>query len=98
MSVPAWCMDQRCVRNDPNPCLGSDDADIARASQLQHAVEDMDRHVHFGHPTAWCMDRLVGAGRLVGIGKVPVSNPGQRGARIRGVYATTPIPVWGQTM
>jgi hypothetical protein len=27
------------VRNDPNPGLGSDDADIARASQLQHAVE-----------------------------------------------------------
>jgi len=47
----AWCTDQRCVRNDPNPCLGSDDADIARASQLQHAVEDMDRHVHFSHPT-----------------------------------------------
>ena len=35
---PAWCTDQRCVRNDPGPCLGSDDADIARASQLQHAV------------------------------------------------------------
>jgi hypothetical protein len=48
---PAWCRDQRCVRNYPNPRLGSDDADIARASQLQHAVEDMDRHVHFSHPT-----------------------------------------------
>ena len=49
--TPAWCTDQRFVRNDPNPRLGSDDADIARASQLQHAVEDMDRHVHFSHPT-----------------------------------------------
>jgi hypothetical protein len=41
----AWCVDQRRVRNDPNPRLGSDDADIARASLLQHPVEEMDRHV-----------------------------------------------------
>jgi hypothetical protein len=47
----AWCRDQRCVRNDPNPRLGSDDAGIARASQIQHAVEDVDRHVDFSHPT-----------------------------------------------
>src|SRR3954467_14086827 len=26
------------------------DADVGRASQLQHAVEDMDRHVHLGGP------------------------------------------------
>jgi hypothetical protein len=50
-SIPAWCIDQECVRNDPNPRLGSDDADIARASQLLHAVEDMDRDVDFSHPT-----------------------------------------------
>src|SRR3954470_13918070 len=27
------------------------DADIVRASEFQHAVEDMDRHVHLGGPT-----------------------------------------------
>src|SRR3954449_9587885 len=30
---------------------GSGDADIARASQLQHAVEHVDRDVHLGRPT-----------------------------------------------
>jgi len=44
-------MDQRLMRNDPNPSLGSDDADIVRASELQHAIEDIDRHVDFSHPT-----------------------------------------------
>jgi hypothetical protein len=46
-----WCRDQRYARNDPNPRLGSDDADIAWTSQLQHAIEDMDRHADFSHPT-----------------------------------------------
>jgi len=32
-------------------CPESVDADIVRASQLQHAVEDMDGHVHFSCPT-----------------------------------------------
>jgi hypothetical protein len=31
--------------------VGSDDAHIARASQLQHAIEDMNRHADFSHPT-----------------------------------------------
>ena len=31
--------------------FGSDDAGIARASQLQHAVEDTDCHVDFARPT-----------------------------------------------
>jgi hypothetical protein len=33
----------------PNPRLGSDDADIVRASQRQHVVEDMDRYADFSH-------------------------------------------------
>jgi hypothetical protein len=49
--APAWCRDQRYARNAPNPRLGSDDADIVRASQRQDAVEDMDRHADFSHPT-----------------------------------------------
>ena len=35
----------------PHPRLGSDDAYIFRASELQHAVEGMNTHLHFGHPT-----------------------------------------------
>ena len=33
------------------PRPGSSDADIVRASQLQHAVEHMDGNVHLGRPT-----------------------------------------------
>src|SRR4051794_1850770 len=40
----------RAIDRTPAPSrLG--DADVGRASQLQHAVEDMDRHVHLGGPT-----------------------------------------------
>ena len=35
----------------PQPRLGSSNADIARASELQHAVERMDGDVHLGRPT-----------------------------------------------
>src|SRR3954454_24121547 len=48
-----WCMDQGCGRHAPYPVLGSYDADGLRASQLQHAVQDLDldRHVHLSRPT-----------------------------------------------
>src|SRR4051812_11759821 len=45
------CTDQGCGRNDPYPVLGSCDAGGLRASQLQHAVQDLDRHVHLSRPT-----------------------------------------------
>src|SRR3954471_14172372 len=35
----------------PLPRPGSGDADGLRASQLQHAVQDLDRHVHLSRPT-----------------------------------------------
>src|SRR5829696_5012337 len=35
----------------PQPRPGSSDADIARASELQHAVERMNGDVHLGRPT-----------------------------------------------
>src|SRR5215207_7593388 len=35
----------------PQPRLGSSDADIVRASELQHAVKRMDGDVHLGRPT-----------------------------------------------
>src|SRR3954470_19403039 len=46
-----WCTDQGCGRNDPDPVLGSCDAGGLRASQLQHAVQDLDRHVHLSRLT-----------------------------------------------
>src|SRR4051812_21687741 len=38
---PAWCTDQGCGRTDPLTPSGSGEADVARASQFQHAVEGM---------------------------------------------------------
>src|SRR4051794_38934075 len=35
----------------PLPRPGSSGADVIRASERQHAVEDLDRHVHLGGPT-----------------------------------------------
>src|SRR3712207_9482138 len=35
----------------PQPRPGSSDADIGRASELQHAVEGVDGDVHLGRPT-----------------------------------------------
>ncbi len=39
---------RRDGRVDPSPDRGSSDADGVRASQLQHAVEDMDSDAHLG--------------------------------------------------
>src|SRR6058998_3662161 len=33
------CMDRGCGRTEPDPCSGSCDADVLRASQLQHSVQ-----------------------------------------------------------
>jgi len=44
-------MDQWKGRTHPYPVLGSCDADGLRASQLQHAVEDVDGNLHLGRPT-----------------------------------------------
>src|SRR3954470_23747794 len=47
----AWCTDQGCGRTDPLTPSGSGEADVARASQFQHAVEGMDGDVQLGRPT-----------------------------------------------
>jgi hypothetical protein len=44
----AWIRDVYAMTQCP---FGSDDADVIRASQLQHAVEDMHSYVNFSHPT-----------------------------------------------
>ena len=47
INVAPCCMDRRCGRTEPDPCSGSCDADILRASQLQHSVQHVgsDRHL-----------------------------------------------------
>src|SRR3954465_13055171 len=57
MVCPFWpcCTDHGWGRNDPYPVLGSCDAAVGRASQLQHAVQDLDRHVHLRRPTLVCV-------------------------------------------
>src|SRR5215217_2267441 len=42
-AVAPCCTDRRCGRTEPYPCSGLCDADVLRASQLQHAVQ------HVGH-------------------------------------------------
>src|SRR3954464_3753344 len=44
--VPPYCMDGRCGRTEPDPCSGSCDADVLRASQLQHSVQNVGRDGH----------------------------------------------------
>ena len=39
VTSPLCCMDRGCGRTEPEPCSGSCDADILRASQLQHSVQ-----------------------------------------------------------
>jgi Resolvase, N terminal domain len=41
------CMDRGCGRTEPYPCSGLCDADILRASKLQHSVQHVggDRHL-----------------------------------------------------
>jgi len=49
-TVP-MCEDHARILAKVLPRLGSGNADIVRASQFQHAVEDMHSHVDFGLPT-----------------------------------------------
>ena len=51
--MPVWrcCRDQRDGRDSPFPDRGSGDADGVRASEVQHAVEDVDGDLHLGRPT-----------------------------------------------
>jgi hypothetical protein len=44
---PPCCMDQPVDAVDPGPLVVSCDADVARASQLQHTVQDADSNCDF---------------------------------------------------
>src|SRR3954470_6808978 len=46
VSKAPCCMDRRCGRTEPYPCSGLCDADVFRASQLQHSVQHVGRDRH----------------------------------------------------
>ncbi len=43
-----WCMDQRGGRAEADACPGSYDADVLRASGVQHTVQSVGSDGHFG--------------------------------------------------
>jgi hypothetical protein len=50
-SLRLCCTDKLCGRAEPYPCSGLRDADVLRASELEHAVQDVGSNGHFGRPT-----------------------------------------------
>src|SRR4051812_22829929 len=48
--APLCCTGRGRGRTGPYPVPGSCDADGLRASQFQHAVQDLDRQVHLSRP------------------------------------------------
>src|SRR3954467_10326689 len=44
-------MGRGCGRTEPDPCSGSCDADVLRASQLQHSVQHVARDGHLARPS-----------------------------------------------
>src|SRR3954462_10230235 len=78
----------------PTPS-GSGDADVLRASQLLHAVEHVDRHVHLGRPTLIRMRAQPVADHLL-----PSANGGLGlGAfRVPGRCLPGPAPVLGDVL
>src|SRR3954447_26679421 len=45
------CMDRRCGRTEPDPCSGLCDADVLRASEVQHTVQHVGGDRHFARLT-----------------------------------------------
>src|SRR4051812_9933933 len=43
------CMDRRCGRIEPYPCSGSCGADVLRASEVQHPVQNVGGDGYLGH-------------------------------------------------
>jgi hypothetical protein len=46
------CMDRRCGRIEPDPCSGLCNADVLRASELQHSVQHVGGDRHLGRLTS----------------------------------------------
>src|SRR3954447_18803440 len=67
---PPYCMDRRCGRTEPEPCSGLCDADVLRASQLQHSVQHVGRE---GHRVGGAV-RIAASG-VLGNGKAPSEVP-----------------------
>ena len=47
-ALPLCCMGRRCGRIDPYPSSGSCDADVVRASEVQHSVQHLGGDGHLG--------------------------------------------------
>jgi cation-transporting P-type ATPase C len=45
-SAPPCCMGRRCGRTEPGPCSGSCDADVLRASQVEHPAQHVGGDGH----------------------------------------------------
>jgi len=43
------CIDRGCGRTEPDPYSGSCDADVLRASEVQHSVQHVGRDGHLAH-------------------------------------------------
>ena len=48
VAAPPCCMGRRCGRTEPGPCSGSCDADVLRASEVEHSVQHLGRDRHLG--------------------------------------------------
>src|SRR4051812_2684095 len=51
LPAPPCCTDRRYGRTEPDPCSGLCDADVLRASQLQHSVQYVGGDRHLGRLT-----------------------------------------------
>src|SRR3954462_6787357 len=49
--ISPCCMDRRYGRTEPEPCSGLCDADVLRASQLQHSVQHVGRNGYLARLT-----------------------------------------------
>ena len=45
---PLCCMGRRCGRTEPDPCSGSGNADVLRASEVEHSVQHVGGDGHLG--------------------------------------------------
>src|SRR4051794_5742348 len=66
-----------CGRTEPDPCSGSYDADVLRASQLQHSVQHVGRDGHVW-TIASVQGKNGGAATWSGVVMCPASNDAVR--------------------
>src|SRR4051794_38416586 len=72
----AWI--SRCGRTEPDPCSGSYDADVFRASEVQHPVQHLGGDGHFGEGFRTPANQAV-VWHEAGVRKPPMHEPAGRG-------------------